>query len=516
MSIPLIVNNVTYRYPQPGDQNWGTVATQWAQAVTQGMLQKAGGSFPLTANVDFGGNYGLVSVHFTSRSSNVAQTGALRLASSDQINFRNNANSADLPLTIDAGNQLTFNGSILLTSSYSGIVNANVAANAAIALSKLASTTASRALVSDGSGVISPSVVTAAELGYVSGVTSGVQAQLNSKLSLSGGTMTGPLVLAADPTTSFQAATKQYVDNAVLGLQPKAAAVAATTGPGTLATSFENGDTLDGIVLSTGDRILIKDQVDSKENGIYIVAASGAPSRALDMNDWAETIQAYVLVTQGNVNGSTGWFSTTSPGGTINVDPIVFIQFSASTTYSTDGEGLELTGTVFSLELDGGTLSKSAAGLRLSSSVVSDIASKITNPMTTNGDLITQAAGVPARLPVGSASQILRVVAGAPAWSDQNVNPAVQSVSGSVTLTSADTNKYLFVSTAAARNIQLPAPAAGLNFYIKDSTGQASTNPITLVRNGSEQIEGVAASKVLQTNWGAWHVMSDGTNWFLV
>lgn len=76
-------------------------------------------------------------------------------------------------------------------NSLTNVDNANIKAAAAIALNKLAATTASRALVSDGSGFVSASAVTATELGYVSGVTSAIQTQLNAKASLSGATFTG-------------------------------------------------------------------------------------------------------------------------------------------------------------------------------------------------------------------------------------------------------------------------------------------------------------------------------------
>lgn len=71
------------------------------------------------------------------------------------------------------------------------------------------------------------------------------------------------------------------------------------------------------------------------------------------------------------------------------------------------------------------------------------------------------------------------------------------------------------VSTAAARNVQLPAPSANFRFRIHDSTGQSETNAITLVRNGSESINGTAANKTLQGNFFDWEVYSDGTNYFV-
>lgn len=89
------------------------------------------------------------------------------------------------------------------------IVNADVNASAAIALTKLAATTVSRALVSDASGFVSPSSVTSTELGYVSGVTSAIQTQLNNRLPLSGGTITGSIVVTG--TLSGSSYTEELV-----------------------------------------------------------------------------------------------------------------------------------------------------------------------------------------------------------------------------------------------------------------------------------------------------------------
>lgn len=75
--------------------------------------------------------------------------------------------------------------------------------------------TASRAVVTDGSGNLTTSTTTATEIGYSSGLFSNIQTQLNDKLSKSGGTMTGPIVLNGDPGAALQAAPKQYVDNTI-------------------------------------------------------------------------------------------------------------------------------------------------------------------------------------------------------------------------------------------------------------------------------------------------------------
>ena len=100
---------------------------------------------------------------------------------------------------------------------------------------------------------------------------------------------------------------------------------AATTTNGTLATAFENGDTIDGIVLATSDRILIKNQSAPAENGIYVVAASGAPTRATDFDEWTEIVGAFVSVEAGTVNAGTQWLCNVVAGGTLGTTAINFV-----------------------------------------------------------------------------------------------------------------------------------------------------------------------------------------------
>lgn len=135
MAVSLTINGTAYSFPQTGDSLWGDNVTNWATAATSGMLQKAGGNFTLTADVNFGASFGLLSKYFTSVTSTPAVAGVVRLANTDAIKWRNAGNSADMPFGVDTSNNLTYN-SIAIASS-SGIVNANIAAGAAIAYSKL-------------------------------------------------------------------------------------------------------------------------------------------------------------------------------------------------------------------------------------------------------------------------------------------------------------------------------------------------------------------------------------------
>lgn len=110
MSLPLVINGVTFEYPQVDDTDWGPDATDWASAVTVGMLQKAGGLFQLLAEVDFGTAFGVKSLYLKSRTTNPADAGQVRLARADVINWRNQANGANLSLGVSSSNVLQFNG----------------------------------------------------------------------------------------------------------------------------------------------------------------------------------------------------------------------------------------------------------------------------------------------------------------------------------------------------------------------------------------------------------------------
>ena len=162
MSTPLVVNGVTYDYPEVDDTDWGSEATDWATAVTVGMLQKAGGLFQLLAEVDFGTAYGIKSLYLKSRTANPADAGQIRLARADVINWRNQANNANLSLGVSSSNVLQFDGAdiqgaisvsdtatidLTFTSNVlsadiktDSITNAMINSAAAIAYSKLALT----------------------------------------------------------------------------------------------------------------------------------------------------------------------------------------------------------------------------------------------------------------------------------------------------------------------------------------------------------------------------------------
>jgi hypothetical protein len=154
----------------------------------------------------------------------------------------------------------------------------------------------------------------------------------------------------AAPDQSTDAATKAYVDSVAEGLHIHASAKAATVANINIATQLEAGDVLDNVTLVAGDRVLVKDQSTASENGIYVVQASGAATRALDFDSPTEVDGGdFIFVTGGTVNGDTGWVQTSDTVATIGTDPIYFTQFSGAGTY-TAGYGLNLDGTEFEID----------------------------------------------------------------------------------------------------------------------------------------------------------------------
>jgi hypothetical protein len=120
------------------------------------------------------------------------------------------------------------------------------------------------------------------------------------------------IVNLTDCTAAQDAATKSYVDTTIASATAAATSSykkycrAATSGANiTIATALNNGDTLDGVTLATGDRVLVKDQTDRSQNGIYVVAAS--PARATDADSADELYGLHVFVTNGTNNAGTEW-----------------------------------------------------------------------------------------------------------------------------------------------------------------------------------------------------------------
>jgi len=270
------------------------------------------------------------------------------------------------------------------------------------------------------------------------------------------GAPTGNLSLATykitslgTPTDATDAATKAYVDSVTEGLHIHESVVAATTANVNLANALENGDTLDGITLATGNRILVKNQTTQSENGIYVVQASGQPTRSADFDTASEVDSGdFVFVYSGTANASTGWVQTNKPA-TIGTDAIVFTQFSGAGTYLA-GNGLTLTGNSFSIN----------TGVTVDLSTAQTLTNKSIS---------------------GSANTLTNIPNNALSNSAITINGTSVSLGGTRTLGTDDisegsTNKYF--SNELAQDAIGNALGSGLSY--NDSTGAISVDTTTI------------------------------------
>lgn len=159
---------------------------------------------------------------------------------------------------------------------------------------------------------------------------SGLQAALDAKASLSAAAFTGAVTLAGDPSANLHAATKQYVDGIAANLGKRSRVRAATTANITIAGALNNGDTLDGVSLSTGDLVLVKDQTAAAQNGVYVVGVT--PVRASEFDAWDEFPGSLVAVAEGTVNQDTLWLCTSNTGGVLGTSALVFARLNLAGT----------------------------------------------------------------------------------------------------------------------------------------------------------------------------------------
>jgi ribosomal protein L24 len=324
---------------------------------------------------------------------------------------------------------------------------------------------------------------------------------LAAKLALAGGTMTGALTLSGAPSSDLHAATKAYVDAATAGLNVHAAVQAATTANVTLASALENGDTLDGVTLATGNRVLVKNQTDKIENGIYVVKASGAPDRADDYNTAGEVDAGdFIFVEAGTANGKTGYVQT-NVITTVGSDNIEFTQFSGAGTYSA-GNGLTLTGTTFTIDTSitqtrVADVSDTEIGYLngVTSGIQTQLDGKVDESLfDAKGDLLVASAdNTPAKLGVGTNGYILTANSSATngiEWAAAPISlPSQSGNSGKYLTTDGTTASWGTVSSYSA-------PTLG-------STSIASGSTVTNVAGLTINSTTIPTSATLLTSGGA-------------
>ena len=211
-------------------------------------------------------------------------------------------------------------------------------------------------------------------------------------LHLAGDTSIGhKLTSVSAPTAGTDAANKDYVDAAIFGLTPCSADLATNgplptcTGSGTGVLTITATGTLsvDGIVSTLGQRILVHGQAATKDNGVYKVTTAGGIgvsavlTRAVDVEGdaatWANVVGQFVAVQGGSTLADTVWLSTATPGGTLNTNGFGYVQIQgfdlagaaaaaqAAAIAASDTAGAAAAAAAASLPLAGGTMSGAIA-----------------------------------------------------------------------------------------------------------------------------------------------------------
>lgn len=329
--------------------------------------------------------------------------------------------------------------------------------------------------------------------------------------------LTGDVTAAGPGSAAATIATGAVTDTKASLANKPALTVAATTNQ-----TLSGLPTIDGITLVDGSTPLLTAQSTPSQNGPW-VSHVGAWTRPT----WypsGGTTQSFQFITAlirlGTTYQGSTWRMTTAGAITIDTTSTTWVVTPLAINSST------VTGTIPASIFPAltGDISTSAGSLTTAyngtvpinkggtGQTTANAAFAALSPQTTNGDLITRAAGVPARLAVGTNGQVLTVVSGLPAWAAAGVL-TVSSISSNTSVVSGTT--YLCDTSGAAFTVTLPTPTSGAIIFLKDKTGSFQTNNLTVAQSAAEKIEGLAASKLLQTNWGAWGFFSDGTDWYM-
>lgn len=215
------------------------------------------------------------------------------------------------------------------------IVNADVASGAAIATSKLA----------DGANFFKKDGSVAA----------------TDNFDMNGQKITNLGV----PVSANDAVRLVDLQNSQAGISGKDSVRVATTTNITLTGT----QTIDGVPVVAGDRVLVKNQTNATQNGIY-VCATGAWSRATDADSTAEVKAGnFVFVTEGTINADSGWILSTDGAITIGATNITWTQFS-KVGQVVDGNGLIFSGNTLNIGVVSGELVANADNIGLASTAV--------------------------------------------------------------------------------------------------------------------------------------------------
>jgi hypothetical protein len=365
--------------------------------------------------------------------------------------------------------------------------NTVIAAVSALTSVNTAAITSINSVIGDGTGF-----VTGAQLATVSAA---LATSIGNHLPLAGGTMTGNLVLNADPSANLGAATKQYVDNltaaaihfhdAVRVESPSALTVTYDNGTSGVGATLTNADTqaalsIDGVTLSTSDRVLIYTQADATQNGVYTVTDVGSGStnwvltRATDADSYEPTTAdgldggSYFYVQEGDTGAGEAYVCNNVGTITFGTTDITFVQFSSALVY-TAGSGININA---SRVISVSGVPSSATIAALSATMATSIDNSNTN-ITTNTNAITSINNV-----TTSINSVITALSATMATSIDNSNTNITTNTNAIT---SINSVIATVSSALATSIgnHLPLSGGTLTGNIVNAVHTASVNATT-------------------------------------
>ena len=229
-----------------------------------------------------------------------------------------------------------------------------------------------------------------------------ISTQASSNVAITGGSITG----LGSPSNNSDVAIKSYVDNLVTGLKTRIIVRAASTGNISLSSDLQNGDTLDGVTLATDDKVLVKDQSDNTQNGVYKVVASGTASRDPDFDTVDELAGQMIIVKEGSVNADSFHLCTTD-SGSIPTAAITFTQVTPSSGGTVTQVGIAQAGSEFTISGSPITTSGNITlGIgTIANTKISGLGTASTKAVGTSANNVVQLDGS-ARLPAVDGSQL--------------------------------------------------------------------------------------------------------------
>jgi hypothetical protein len=318
------------------------------------------------------------------------------------------------------------------------------------------------------------------------------------------------IVNQADPTAAQDSATKNYVDNAVTGMTWKnpARALAATN------ITQSATQTIDGVAVIVGDRVLCTGQTTTANNGLWVVAA-GAWTRATDADSSAELVNMAVYIAEGTTYADTAWVCTTNAPITVGTTGLTFAQF-AGTGAIVAGAGLTQSGNTVNVIAGDTSLTVNADEVHVNTAVIATVASVSAGYQPIDTDLTALAAlattGIEVR--TGAGTQATRSVAGTLPISVANgdgvaANPTVSvatfgsAAAGVVPASGGGTTNFL-----RADGTWAPATVAGAAAkYAGALTGTASPEVVTHNLNTRDVqvtvLNGATPYTAVEVDWDA-------------